>query len=173
MTVCHSDQSNKDLNSHPNKPDWTYDRVFDPINSDAIECRYKEWTYLACDCGAPCPDCDDPPDYSCMVVAIKGLCQCQDNDNGTTTVTAAIGVYLAPELKHNETRLLQDLDKPPTSHRAEVEAGIQALITVVNIIAKGVNGAKLRMVIIKSDSAYFVQGMTQWVLQLEEIWSFG
>ncbi|KAE8547683.1 hypothetical protein EYB25_009476 [Talaromyces marneffei] len=162
MTVCHQEKNGR--------RDWAYDRIFDPsqaIDSDTVECRYKEWTYLACDCGTPCPDCGNlPPDYSCIVIAIKGVCRCQDNQNGTTTVKAAIGVYLAPESKHNETRLLQDLDNPPTSHRAELEAGIQALITIMNIIVvKGVEGAKLRMVIIKSDSAYLLQGVTHWVLQ--------
>lgn len=170
MTVCHENNNNSNPDSsHSTRPDWTYSRIFDPspaINSEVIECRYKEWTFLACDCGTPCPDCGDlPPDYSRIIIAIKGVCQCEDNDNGTTTVKAATGVYLAPESEHNESRLLQDLDKPPTSHRAEIEAGIQALITALNIIAKGVDGAKLRMVIIKSDSAYFVQGMTLWVLQ--------
>lgn len=124
---------------------------------------------MACDCGIPCPDCGDmPPDYSCIIIAIKGICQCQDSGNGTTTVRAATGVYLASESTYNETRLLQDLDKPPTSNRAEIEAGIQALITAMNIVEKGVDGAKLRMVIITTDSSYFVQGITQWVLRWKE-----
>ncbi|EEA19360.1 conserved hypothetical protein [Talaromyces marneffei ATCC 18224] len=155
MTVCHQEKNGR--------RDWAYDRIFDPsqaIDSDTVECRYKEWTYLACDCG---PHVLIAATYRPITA---GVCRCQDNQNGTTTVKAAIGVYLAPESKHNETRLLQDLDNPPTSHRAELEAGIQALITIMNIIVvKGVEGAKLRMVIIKSDSAYLLQGVTHWVLQ--------
>lgn len=176
MTVCHRDNNSGNFDrNHIDRPDWTYSRIFDPsqaIDSEAIECRYKEWTFLACDCGTPCPDCGDlPPDCSCIIIAIKGICQCEDNDNGTTTVKAATGVYLAPESEHKESRLLQDLDRHPTNHRAEIEAGIQALITAINIIAKGVDGVKLRMAIIKSDSVYFVQGMTQLVLKMEEAWS--
>ncbi|KAL3703805.1 hypothetical protein TMatcc_009494 [Talaromyces marneffei ATCC 18224] len=139
MTVCHQEKNGR--------RDWAYDRIFDPsqaIDSDTVECRYKEWTYLACDCGP----------HVLIAATYRPI------------TAAAIGVYLAPESKHNETRLLQDLDNPPTSHRAELEAGIQALITIMNIIVvKGVEGAKLRMVIIKSDSAYLLQGVTHWVLQ--------
>nr|POE54144.1 ribonuclease h [Quercus suber] len=138
---------------------------------DLIETTLHDqpWTFLAC------------RDQNCsggrfahsdaLVVSTKGACKC----NGRPWADGAVGVFF----HHNADGWNQSMRLPTdmvhTNHRAELFAGILALRLVAEIRARNPSGRKrtqhacagplrrLRRVIIKTDSAYMAQDMTEWM----------
>ncbi|KAF3491211.1 uncharacterized protein GIQ15_00728 [Arthroderma uncinatum] len=97
------------------------------------------------------------PDLGSIVIAVDGAC----SGNGTPYQKAAAGVYVGENSQHNIS--LQLTPEYATNQRAELIAGLHGLDEAKNINDNGIDGQPLAQVIIKTDSAYMVNGVTQWV----------
>lgn len=97
-----------------------------------------------------------------LPIATDGACR----NNGLADAVAGCGVYWGHNSIHNKSFQLNDGVRP-TSQRAELSAAIYALRKFRNIYANG--GFKylghLDMVVIKTDSAYLVNSMTDWIVK--------
>ncbi|KAM5443872.1 putative ribonuclease H [Microsporum ferrugineum] len=96
------------------------------------------------------------PNLRSIVIAVDGACSA----NGMATPEAAIGVYVGKDSEHNAAVRLDS--GWATNQKAELIAGIYGLDAAREINDYGVDGKSLTQVIIKSDSAYLVNGLTQW-----------
>ena len=76
---------------------------------------------------------------------------------------SSIGINFAWESKLNISSLLDD--PAPTSQKAELEACLIALYRAFSIRSRGPFHGKLDQVVIKSDSAYVVRGLTEWIFK--------
>jgi len=140
------------------------------VTPDDIEIPWgKEWYVVACpgSTGRPCRDCGYyPPHLDQIVVAIDGACR----SNGLPNAAASVGVAFGPESRYNLSERIKE--GPFTSQRAELTAARRALQQIVKIRrAKGVGpkgsstgiAERIDDAVIKSDSAYVVKGLTEWV----------
>lgn len=101
-----------------------------------------------------------------MVVAVDGACPSNGTDQA---VKSACGVYLGPEADNWSWRVADKPGERHTSSRAEIHAAIGALKAVMPFTRKGgqiecehPGGPCIaRHVVIKSDSAYLVDSVTQ------------
>ncbi|KAI4195213.1 MAG: hypothetical protein LQ350_007335 [Teloschistes chrysophthalmus] len=102
-----------------------------------------------------------------IIVGTDGACR----DNGKPTAKAAYGVYFGKKSHQNHSYKIVRGGRP-TSQRAELRACIEALVTIRNIknaVACGRRDTEslhqvaddFPPVIIKSESAYLVEGMTK------------
>ncbi|WEW57670.1 ribonuclease H [Emydomyces testavorans] len=144
------------------------DRKFDPeryysddIGLDNVESLMDEWVYLGCPFS---PFCElhrqFPAHDDCIVIAVDGACW----NNGGPNASAAIGVFVGPGNKHNISRTV-DFDVP-TNQKAELTAGLNGLITALNLRKESRNADnRVSIVVIKSDSEYLVKAMTEWILK--------
>jgi ribonuclease HI len=93
-----------------------------------------------------------------IVIAADGACR----HNGTTSATAAIGVYVAANSPYNRSRVLSPLHA--TSQKAELKGGIAALETALDIARHRYFATwPMRQLVVKADSAYLVSAMTDWI----------
>lgn len=97
------------------------------------------------------------PNLRSIIIAVDGAC----SDNGTATPRAAIGVYVGNKSDYNAS--IQPHSSWASNQKAELAAGIYGLDAAREINDYGVDGESLTEVIIKTDSAYMVNGLTQWV----------
>ncbi|CAG9953925.1 unnamed protein product [Clonostachys rosea f. rosea IK726] len=151
--------------------EWTKNRKFEPnelysedINTADVEVRDDDetWTYVACDNDSPCPHCSClQPHLDCIVIAVDGACK----GNGSTDARAAAGVFVGKSSKYNKSTVLTESEA--TNQIAELKAGILGLSQAIEIQGCGVEGEALHQVVIKSDSKYLVEGMTEWVFKWE------
>ena len=105
----------------------------------------------------------DQNDYgTSIIIATDGACR----NNGRADAVAGCGIYWGRNDIHNRSFQLDDGVRP-TSQRAELSAAIYALRKFRNIFANG--GYKyygrIDEVVIKTDSAYLVKGMTEWIVK--------
>ncbi|KAK2882678.1 hypothetical protein FQN49_000110 [Arthroderma sp. PD_2] len=98
---------------------------------------------------------------SSIIIAVDGAC----SGNGTPWPEAAVGVYVGDGSQHNASLPLDS--GYATSQKAELVAGIYGLDAAREINKWGIGGQSLTQVIIKTDSAYMVNGVTQWVNRWE------
>lgn len=151
--------------------EWTKNRKFEPnelygedIKIDDVEVRDDEetWTYVACDDGSPCQHCSClQPHLDCIVIAVDGACK----GNGSTQARTAAGVFVGTGSRYNQSTILTE--PKATNQVAELTAGILGLSQAMEIQAHRPEGGPLHQVVIKSDSKYLVQGMTEWVFKWE------
>ncbi|KAI8954168.1 ribonuclease H-like domain-containing protein [Xylaria longipes] len=102
-----------------------------------------------------------------LIVAVDGACR----NNGQNNARAALGVYFNTGNRWNKSEMLPLNDT--TSQRAELCAALRALQTVNDFVAdewkSSVSGGKKsKRVIVKSDSGYLVESMTEWIFKWRE-----
>jgi ribonuclease HI len=97
-----------------------------------------------------------------ILIATDGACR----NNGRADAVAGCGIYWGPNNTHNKSFQLDDGVRP-TSQRAELSAAIYALSKFRNILANGgyKHSGRIDEVVIKTDSAYLVNGMTDWIVK--------
>lgn len=130
----------------------------------------QPWTFLAC----PDPHCSGGKltHTDAIVVSTKGACKC----NGRPWADGAVGVFFHPQAVGWNQSVRLPIEMVHTTHRAELYAGILALRVVAEIRARNPTGRKrmqhhpsggplrrLRRVIVKTDSAYMAQDMSEWI----------
>ncbi|KAI1160609.1 ribonuclease H-like domain-containing protein [Nemania serpens] len=103
-------------------------------------------------------------EFHSFIVAVDGACR----NNGQPGARAALGVFFRDDCRWNKSEMLPLRDT--TSQRAELCAALRALETIDNFVAQEwtrsiTTGKALKRVIVKSDSNYLVQGMTEWILK--------
>ncbi|TGJ87518.1 hypothetical protein E0Z10_g1259 [Xylaria hypoxylon] len=99
-----------------------------------------------------------------FIVAVDGACR----NNGQSDARAALGVFFREGSDWNKSEVLPPHDT--TSQRAELCAALRALQTIDESVAHewqySINtGKALKRVIVKSDSNYLVQSMTEWIFK--------
>jgi ribonuclease HI len=110
-----------------------------------------------------CESCGRTPAHSdSLVIAVDGACR----DNGRENARAAVGVYVGEGSPYNKSARLPGVI---TNQVAEITAGIEGLTLARKLlpIYKNLEG-RIRHIVIKADSEYFVKGMTEWVLKWEK-----
>ncbi|CEL09626.1 hypothetical protein ASPCAL12759 [Aspergillus calidoustus] len=147
----------------------TPDRRFDlekmypqRVKPEDIECPRDGYVYLACP--GPRRKCpyhgyhvghDD-----CFVIAIHGDC----SNNGKPDARGSIGVYCGDENAYNVSDTLLLDDERHTNQIAELEACSQGLVAAMRIMKDRVAHVGTSFIfVIKSDSAYVVRGLTEWL----------
>jgi ribonuclease HI len=132
-------------------PDDYVGRVLD--NDESVEVPMGPFTTLYND------------ESNTTIIAIDGACR----DNGRSGARAALGVFFAAgSTRWNKSELLPERDV--TSQRAELCAALRALRLVQDLISHEwyssyTNSKPLKRVIIKSDSDYLVQSMTNYIIK--------
>lgn len=111
-----------------------------------------------------CYQCDQCHNLSAhghaIVIATDGACR----NNGRPDAVASCGVFFNVDSYHNKA--FRTFDRRPTSQRAELRAAIYALGSFTKMFTSGhfENNGYVTEIIIKSDSAYLVNGMTSWII---------
>lgn len=97
-----------------------------------------------------------------IIIATDGACR----NNGRADAVAGCGIYWGRNNIHNKSFQLND-GVIPTSQRAELSAAIHALSNFRNILANGgyKHSGRIDEVVIKTDSAYLVNSMTDWIVK--------
>lgn len=132
----------------------------DGLNIDKLEKHAIETNFML----APCPGCEPCPccgfyesHTDGIIIAVDGACR----DNGRSNARAAYGVYFNIDSKYNTAGLLAE--GPMTNQRAEITAAIEACRLCVLMLHNPNFDQKIRQIIIKSDSAYLVNSMVEYV----------
>lgn len=137
------------------------------FSTQDIQVPYGPYLFLACPNSPRCPCCHlYSAHYECPVISIHGICE-KDKKSGPRS---AGSIFLGPNNKHNCAIPLKGADRQ-TSQIAELSACIYAL----QLVNKNLNRwkkerdrdspSRLAMVVIKSDSAYIVNGIAEWVVK--------
>ncbi|CAJ2506721.1 Uu.00g079070.m01.CDS01 [Anthostomella pinea] len=106
--------------------------------------------------------------FNHIMVAIDGACR----NNGRADARASLGVYFGKDnSRWNKSEILPA--REATSQRAELCAALRALHLVDSYVARERNrsvtdGRTLEKLVIKSDSDYLVQAMTEWIFTWSE-----
>lgn len=177
---AHSRSQHQDNSLSPNTtpPVSSFDEYLqefkDPITPYDIEIPVGEpgeyfWTVAACPSpnGRRCPGCNGFKRHNDqIIVGIDGACR----NNGLPNAEASIGVFFGHNSKYNLRERI--IDGPITSQRAELIATSRALEQVQSFCSyeyldMGEEGSLFNAVVFKSDSAYVVNGLTQWVWKWE------
>ena len=167
---------------HGEKHGWKdYTRTL--LNSECgsqceVHCCSDPWTYVTCP--AATEWCVDHDDYDwvahndAIVIATDGACR----DNGRPYARSGIGVFFHEYSDLNYAGMV-DLETPygHTSQRAELLAAIKALEIAAWIRRENPAGGafrlgkppgplrRLRRVVLKADSRYLVDAMTDWIFK--------
>jgi ribonuclease HI len=121
---------------------------------------YDKIELIACEDCSECDYCGNLEAHgTAIIIATDGACR----NNGRADALAGCGVFFGINSMHNNAFQLDETR--PTSQRAELRAAIYALNKVRNMFANGGfrNEGYIDEVIIKTDSAYVVNGMTTWI----------
>jgi ribonuclease HI len=122
--------------------------------------EYDEIELISCEDSSVCRYCGDPDAHgSAIIIATDGACR----NNGRADAVAGCGVFFGINSMHNHAFNLAGARQ--TSQRAELSAAIYALSKIRNMAANGglTNEGCLDEIIIKTDSSYVVNGMTNWI----------
>ncbi|KAK4539590.1 hypothetical protein LTR36_010526 [Oleoguttula mirabilis] len=150
------------------------DRLFNYIDYGVqVETTWAEewWTLVTC----PEEVCDNHHGESdahidSVIIAVDGACR----NNGGPGARAAAGIFFHRDNDQWNQAILID-DKNPTSQRAELVAAREALALAIrlrhlnpsysrrSVYRRKGPTRRLRRVVIKSDSAYVVNAMTDWI----------
>lgn len=113
---------------------------------------------------APCPGCElcpkrgfHLPRADAIIIAVDGACR----DNGYPNARAAYGVYFKIDSGYNSAGLLDE--GPMTNQRAEITAAIEACKLCYQMVNTPNFPQEIKQVVIKSDSAYLVNSMVEYV----------
>jgi ribonuclease HI len=109
-----------------------------------------------------------------IVIAAHGLCR----NAATADARAAIGLFVgAGSALNRQLPIPQRPDR--TQHQAELFAGYFALYMALHVARYGLVGSdggraimypgRLRQVVVKTDSAYFMRSMTQWLPRWRDV----
>ena len=117
------------------------------------------FTYLVCPGNKRfCFACEHRVFHSdCVVIAVDGFCPNNGKPGGN--VFSSAGVYLGEDNDLNGGYTL--VDKGATNQTAELHAGIKGLEAALKIDAEELEGNALREVVIKTDSKYVYDGITE------------
>ena len=116
---------------------------------------------IPCEASYACDQCHNLTAHGhAIVIATDGACR----NNGRPDAIASCGVFFNVDSYHNKAFKVHD--RRPTSQRAELRAAIYALGSFTKMFTSGYveNKGYVTEVIIKSDSAYLVNGMTSWII---------
>jgi ribonuclease HI len=96
-----------------------------------------------------------------VIIATDGACR----NNGRSNAASGCGVFFGMYSAHNIA--FQPEDARPTNQRAELQTAISALSKVRHMAANGElkNEGWINEIIIKTDSAFVVNSMTDWILK--------
>ncbi|KAJ0414400.1 ribonuclease H-like domain-containing protein [Aspergillus carlsbadensis] len=98
--------------------------------------------------------------HDCFIIAIDGAC----SNNGNPNARGSIGVYCGDGNIHNVSKRLLVDDERHTNQIAGLEACSEGLIAGMGILNELIaDGGKPSILVIKSDSAYVVRGLTEWL----------
>lgn len=153
----------------PQEEDYQMNRLFDAqlypksFKPEEMTVSWGKWNLLACpDSQVKCASCGNRPFHvGCLVISISAKCINGDEPR------CAIGVYYGVD---NELNVASEIhEEPNTEQVALLRACVIALVHVINTCQ--VNKPKkgndstfpLHTVVIKSDSPYVVQGVTEWM----------
>ncbi len=144
--------------------DWNYPSTWNS-NDLVTQPQGSDFTWLSCPFSEICPVCNQRVHHKdCLVVAVDGACS--GNGRKDSIVKAGVGVYFRDNSRYNIQMRLDDVPgQQTTSQQAELMAVILALMQL-KTAKTNPNFAELddlSYVIIKSDSIYVVQGMTEWI----------
>ena len=131
----------------------------DRLHSDKFE-RHEISDFMP----APCPGCElcpkcgfHLPRADAIIIAVDGACR----DNGYPNARAAYGVYFNIDSEYNSAGLLDE--GPMTNQRAEITAAIEACKLCYQMVNTPNFPQETKQVVIKSDSAYLVNSMVEYV----------
>ena len=162
-----------DYDEHP-RSQWRDDRKFVPAElygEDVSPANFEhvvgdDFTYVGCHHTHACRRCGAfQPHWHSIIIAIDGACR----NNGREEARSSIGVYFSPHSRHNISGRLHG--SALTNQKAELEACLAALEKALEIRVREElpwEVKVLEQVVIKSDSAYVVRGMTGWVFKWRE-----
>jgi ribonuclease HI len=96
-----------------------------------------------------------------IIIATDGACR----NNGRSNAASGCGVFFGMYSAHNIA--FQPEDARPTNQRAELQAVICALSKIRHMAANGglENEVWINEIIIKTDSAFVVNSMTDWIVK--------
>ena len=154
-----------------------YPREF--INDDCeqqreVHCGSDPWTYVRCTAKTEwCPNHEEHEwlaHNDAIVIATDGACR----DSGHPNAQSGLGVFFHENSNLNRAEII--LDTPVhTNQRAELLAGLAALNIAIDIRSQNLDLStstpkqpvgpfrRLRNVVIKTDSKYLVDAMTNWI----------
>jgi ribonuclease HI len=120
--------------------------------ADTIELPVNGWNFVRCSLRSGHTDG--------IVIAVDGACR---HNGSPPAASAAFGVFVAPRSGYNVGRALPAAHA--TSQKAELQAGIAGLRAAADIArnAPYFRNNPLRQVVVKADSAYLVDGITDWI----------
>ncbi|KAI7384947.1 hypothetical protein KC336_g18092 [Hortaea werneckii] len=153
------------------------DRLFKTeLADDCTEIIYgeKPWTFLSCPAERNWTVFDEPQAHiDIVVIAVDGACR----DNGKPHAKASYGVFFHRD-NHAWNKLETLFNDFKTNQQAELRAGLAGLqsakkLRLLNTELCGKSRPqgpirKLSRVIIKTDSAYLVNALTDWVFKWRE-----
>jgi len=122
--------------------------------------QYDLVELMPCDNRLVCDECHNLTAHGhAIVIATDGACR----NNGRPDAVGACGIFFNVDSYHNKAFKMKD--PHPTSQRAELRAAAYALGAFTKMFTSGhfVDKGYVTEVIIKSDSAYLVNGMTSWI----------
>ncbi|KAJ9664569.1 hypothetical protein H2198_000220 [Neophaeococcomyces mojaviensis] len=144
-------------------------RVFSPISYgfaaeraiDELTQERGAFVYLSCSHdNKRCKYCGGHSYHAdIIVIAADGVCP--NNGKANNLVFSAAGVYVGHHNPLNGGYTLVDVGA--TNQKAELQAGIKGLETALNIEPKDLNGAPLSTLVIKTDSKYMYEGITDYI----------
>lgn len=94
-----------------------------------------------------------------IIVAVAGACR----SNGRDSAHAGIGVYFNATSPWNPAEKLHHT--PFTNQRAELLAAKMALLLCMRVMDNTATGHEMKQIVIKSDSAYLVNGVITHIRQ--------
>lgn len=122
--------------------------------------QYDEIEMTPCSGADVCYRCREPAAHGdAIIIATDGACR----NNGRPDAIAGCGIFCSVDSIHNKSFQIEE-DRP-TSQRAELFAVIYALRKAKNILGNGGFDEHISEVVIKTDSAYVVNGMTSWIIK--------
>lgn len=113
-----------------------------------------DFVYTPCPCCGICDHCGyQRPSKGGITVAVDGACR----SNGRDSAHAGYGVYFNATSPWNFAEKLHHA--PFTNQRAELLAAKTALLLCMRMMDDDATGHEMKQIVIKSDSAYLVNGM--------------
>lgn len=125
------------------------------------------WTFVGC----PENTADVEPHHDAIVIAVDGACR----DNGKAAARSGAGIFFHDD-NHSWNLALKLEPEYNTSQRAELRAALEALRMAARLRKLNPSCSKrrgpiwpkgpqrrLRRVVIKADSSYLVNAMTDWI----------
>lgn len=137
-----------------------YGRNIDP-DDVGVRGPHDEWTYVGCEHNKCCVKCGHlHPHPNSILISVDGACM----RNGESGAAMAAGVFFRTNSRWN---ISKSLNGPRNTNQvAELKAGIMALEQALEIQRDRLfQERRLWEVIVKADSKYLVQGITEYIFK--------